>query len=202
MSKCCRFLIVGLVLLAAPGCVELTGQRITWSYDAAKDELQILLFYDGVHDSGTDQYGKGAEQIPQFVKHGDFMLLNWPLHFDRAKAEQEVNDPLFSSDGREFDRACLIVRTEPIGYYREPDGRLGAAQRVTIPAAKKFFARLNGIAGNLPLDGVKSTMPRTVERMRSNQGGPYLDCAGRQCNPDRPPGRSRRMEPCQSGIPT
>jgi hypothetical protein len=167
MSKHYRFLLIGLVLLAAPGCVELTGQRITWSYDAAKDEVQILLFYDGVHDSGTDQHGKGAEQIPQFAEHGDFMVIDWMLRFDRTQAEKEANSPGISSEYREFYRACLTIRAEPIGFYREPDGRLGAAQRITIPAATKFFARLNWFVGGLRLDGVKSVMPRTAGRMQA-----------------------------------
>jgi hypothetical protein len=167
MLKHNRFLLVGLVLLAMPGCVELTGQRITWSYDAAKDELQIVLFYDGVHDSGKDGHGKGAEQLPRFVEHGDFMILDWPFHFDRADSEKLANRPEISTKYREFYRACLAIRTETIGYYREPDSRLGAAQRLTIPEAKKFFVRLNPLIGNLPLDGVKSVMPRTAERMRA-----------------------------------
>ena len=81
------WLLLALVLLTVPACVQLTGQRITWSYDAVKDEIQILLFYDGIHDSGTNQNGKGLEQIPKFVQDGDFMLLDWPFHVSRARCK-------------------------------------------------------------------------------------------------------------------
>ena len=36
------------VLLLVPACVKLTGQRITWFYDAAADTLRLLIHYDGI----------------------------------------------------------------------------------------------------------------------------------------------------------
>ena len=58
--------VVGIVLLTVPACVQLTGQRITWSYDAVKDEIQILLFYDGIHErSGDNRERQGAREDPE-----------------------------------------------------------------------------------------------------------------------------------------
>jgi hypothetical protein len=167
MLKYCHLLLSSLVLFAVPGCVELAGQRISCSYDAAKDQLQVILFYDGVHDSGSDVEGKGAEQLPKFIEHGDFMVLDWMFHFDRTLLEVAANKPNISKEDLEFCRACLAIRAEPIGYYREPDGRLGAAQRLTIPAAKKVLAGLNRLIGKMQLDSVRSAMPRTAEKFRA-----------------------------------
>ena len=90
--------VVGAGPAGRAACVELTGQRILWSYDAVKDEIQILLYYDGIHDSGDDRNGKGLEQVPKFVQDGDFMLLDWPFHFNRvqlqAQAENQAAGPL------------------------------------------------------------------------------------------------------------
>src|SRR4030042_4662685 len=63
-------LVAALIALAVPGCVELTGQRISWLYDSAKDELQILIHYDGVHDSGGDEHGTGVKKIHKLWQHG------------------------------------------------------------------------------------------------------------------------------------
>ena len=70
------------MLAALSGCVELTGQRITWFYDQAKDELQILLYYDGIHDSGS---GTEPGTIANFVRDGNVMLLDWPFHVQMAE---------------------------------------------------------------------------------------------------------------------
>lgn len=59
-----------IALLMVGSCVELTGQRISWFYDEAKDELLILIHYDGIHDSGSDKNGIGVEQVPKFVESG------------------------------------------------------------------------------------------------------------------------------------
>ena len=45
--------LLGATLLVASGCVELTGQRISWFYDAVQDRLQILIHYDGIHEAST-----------------------------------------------------------------------------------------------------------------------------------------------------
>ncbi len=140
------------VLLGVSGCVELTGQRISWFYDSVKDELQVLIHYDGIHDSGSDQHGKGVEQIPKFVADGDVLLLDWPFHLQMADVRKVINDQ--DADPREKDWARLVasIETKPLGFYREPDGRIGAAQLVTIPKAKDFFRKLNDLVNREILD--------------------------------------------------
>ena len=57
-----------------------------------------------------------------------------------------------------------------MGYYREPDGRIGAAQLVTIPKAKDFVRRLNGLINAQTLEGnINGSDPlaRTQKRMRA-----------------------------------
>ena len=82
--------MLAVLLLFLPGCVQLTGQRITWWYDRAKDELQVLIHYDGIHDSGNDQNGKGTEQIPPFVREGNVMLLDWPFQLEMAAVRKKA----------------------------------------------------------------------------------------------------------------
>lgn len=155
-------------LLTAPGCVELDGQRLTWFYDAAKDELQILIHYDGIHEADTNSR-KGTEQIPKFVKDGDVMLLDWPLHIEMAdvrKLQRENAEPL----EKEWARLITSIKTQPVGYYREPNGHIGAAQLVTIPKAKRFIRKLNKLLSAAILEeklDPESPMNRTPLRMQA-----------------------------------
>jgi len=160
--------LLGAALLIASGCVELTGQRVSWFYDAAKDELQILIHYDGIHESSPDST-EGAEQIPEFVEGGNVMFLDWPFHFQMAELRAKIQDENAGAWEREFARLVTSVKTEPVGYYREPDGHVGAAQRVTIPGAKDFIRRLNGLISMGILEQEISEhheMARTLQQIR------------------------------------
>jgi hypothetical protein len=163
------WLLLAFVVLTLPGCVQLTGQRITWSYDAVTDEIQVLLFYDGIHDSGDNQHGKGLEQVPTFVQDGDFMLLDWPFHFSRTQVRSEAENQAGRPLDRDWAKLGQSIRSEAIGYYREPGGRIGAVARVTIPAAKDFIRRANGLISRSILeltDDPRAPMPRTQTRIR------------------------------------
>jgi hypothetical protein len=170
-----------LVLLAAPllllpGCVELTGQRITWFYDTAKDELLILIHYDGIHNADT-RGPNGTEQIPEFVKHGDVMILDWPFYTEMADLRAQARNENSNPRHREWARLIVSIETRPVGYYREPNGRVGAAQLLTIPKAKDFVRRFNGLINEEILAEMDpetisrdDEMARTLRRMHAAAG--------------------------------
>lgn len=170
-----RMRLTSLAVLTAAlwtmsGCVELTGQRITWFYDAAKDELHFLIHYDGIHDSGSDEHGKGTEQIPKFVAGGDVMLLDWPFHVDMADVRKTLEDEDADAREKQLARRLASFKVKPIGYYREPDGRIGAAQLVTIPQAKQFVREINDLLNQeISEDTVSpaSPMARTEKRFKA-----------------------------------
>ncbi|NQU21313.1 MAG: hypothetical protein HQ567_08530 [Candidatus Nealsonbacteria bacterium] len=163
--------LLGVVFLLAPGCVELTGQRITWFYDEAEDQLLVLLHYDGIHESQQEMGEKsadGAQQIPEFVANGDVMLLDWPFHLHRAGIQKKADDESTDSLERRWAQQVLKIQTRPIGYYREPNGRIGAAQMVVVPKVKQFVRELNELInaqivkdGNAP----REPYPRTMKRI-------------------------------------
>ena len=137
------WLFLAAALLASTGCIELTGQRISWFYDEAADRLVLLVHYDGIHDTG--QMPPGAEQIPRFVNEGGVMFADWFGQIRMADLRKQAEDPAAELGAREWAQLWLTVKTEPVGWYVEPDGRVGAAQRVTIPNARRFVERLNGL---------------------------------------------------------
>lgn len=135
-----RYALLLLALLALYGCVSLTGQRITWFHDALKDTFYILIQYDGIHE-GKGSNAMGKNQIPKFIADGDIMILDWFLHMERDEIDRSKasTDPVESAAARLVDR----VDVEVLGRYREPDGRVGAAQIVTIKDFKAFLKEGN-----------------------------------------------------------
>ena len=168
-----RFMVLTMlaaVTLTLPGCVELDGQRLTWFHDSAKDELQILIHYDGVHDSGGGANGKGVKQIPEFVNSGSVMLLDWPFQIEMDSVRKAAEDKDATPWGRELAGVLMSIEVQPVGYYREPNGKIGAAQLITISDTKTFVRKLNAmINANLTEADVEPDIPlvRTVERMRT-----------------------------------
>lgn len=166
-TRSVTWIVLGALVVSYLSCVELTGQRITWFHDAANDVLHILIHYDGIHDARTNST-PGAEQIPKFVKNGDVMFMDWPFHFDmkKARANLESPDPVTKETARLF----TSLETRPLGYYREPDGRVGGAQLVTLSGVKAFVKGINALisrAVQQPDFAKGEDLDRTVERMRA-----------------------------------
>jgi hypothetical protein len=154
MTKPIR-LIAGLLVLAClflGSCVELDGQRISLFYDAAKDEMRVLIFYDGIHESKSQSDDKGAVAIPRFVKAGDIMVMDWigyvKLGEMRERAAAPEPKPAAGEAPTPAARAMLLatvasIKTQGIGRYRDSDGHIGAAQLVVISDAGKLVAKIN-----------------------------------------------------------
>lgn len=158
--------LLEIVLLVISGCVELTSQRISWFYDAPKDELCILIHYDGIHDSGDGD----DEQVREFVKNGDVMFRDWIGHLEMAYYRRQLQDPNTEPLEKDWARLVTSIKTELVGYYREPDGRMGAAQLVTIPKARAFVRKLNGLISREILEeeiNKDDPMARTQQRIRA-----------------------------------
>lgn len=122
-----------LILLGVAACVELTGQRISWFYDAKADELRVLVFYDGIHESASGEKN-GAQQIEAFVREGEIMPFDWPFYL--KPAELRGREGLGELEAR---GAALLagLQVHVIGRYREPDGRVGAVQHIVLQRASE-----------------------------------------------------------------
>lgn len=129
-------IVVGFVL---GGCVELTGQRIAWSHDQASDTLSALVFYDGIHNNPTDD--RGAQQVAEFIANDSVMLIDWYMHYQLRKLRGMTEAP--DAETRALAGALKHVTVEPLGHYREPNGRIGAAQLVTIRNAQAVLTQIN-----------------------------------------------------------
>ncbi len=148
-----RPLVAFALMACLASCVELTGQRISWFYDQPRDELRILIHYDGVHDSGHHEHGEGAQQLGSFVEHGDILFLDWPFHLKMNEAREVAQDPEQPEHERQLAELIASgIKASPIGRYQEPGGSHGAAQLVAIPNASGFVKQLNGLINGWLLD--------------------------------------------------
>jgi|GEM_PF-504673 len=162
-----------MILLAINGCVELTGQRLSWRYDAEKDELTALLFYDGIHHNangdvpipfiGEDQTPpdekreQAVKDLTEFVKNGDIMLADWLGHiFEPARLKKELADAnahLKPAERQLMQQALDSVHTHAIGHYRDAEGHIGAVQQITITQASKLVAAANAAINEAAING-------------------------------------------------
>jgi len=168
MRRTLSFVVIGTLALL-PGCVELDGQRICLRYVADRDELQFLLFYDGVHDSKSKGQGEVVDQLTKFVASGDVLLLDWPMHFDREAISNDLQklekeSPALMDLGR---TAVDSIRSVPLGHYRDEKGRIGAAQMLVVSKASVLFGKLNALLNHEILTGEPERELRPiVDRMR------------------------------------
>ncbi len=175
--------LLGCVLLLT-GCLELVGQRIGIHYDAAKDELRILIHYDGIHDSGNQQFGDGAGQLTEAIADGNILIMDWPLHFPLKKIVAAAADQNLPQEVRDFvDLLPKSVEVTALGWYRDPQERIGGAQLVTVRNAKTFIAKANAAisAGILQMPaGEPEEIRRSVALIRkaAKDGHTWLSLDG------------------------
>jgi len=139
------FAVIGAAALLAPvGCVQLCGQRITLNYDKQNDRFMCLLHYDGIHDSGSDRWGDGAKQVPQFVEQGNVLIVDWIGHIRMKDVAEVARNEEKPEDVRIFAAKFLqAMKVTRIGRYREPDGRIGAAQLIIFSRPDELLAAAN-----------------------------------------------------------
>lgn len=188
MRKAIRALTVSLALglFTLASCVELTGQRITLRYDEKRDEIQILIAHDGIHESARSpgQSDEGPEQIPEYVANGNILLVDWVGHVQMKEVRRTANNTEEPPALRALCAAAVAsIQSTAVGHYRDPDGHVGALQLVVISKAREFIARINAAISEQvlrsPSEG-KSTWPRTRERMQqgASQGKAWLTLEG------------------------
>ncbi len=156
-----------LLVLLVCSCIELTGQRVTLHHDPVGDRLLVLLHYDGISNSEPDKQEKAEEDLRNFVQGGDVMLFDWFLHFPRHDFERRAGD----TDAAPAERALATrllesVEVTSLGHYRDPNGRLGAAQLVVIHEASAMLAAANAAISEallgLPAQTKEGHWDRTV----------------------------------------
>lgn len=177
-----RRLLAAVVTLSLAACVELTGQRISWFHDRARDELRVILCYDGVHDSAKDEsQSSSVKELTKLVADGDVMLLDWPLHLEHEELEEMLVTASTPPAMRELLLLFRSVRVTTLAHYRDSRGRIGAAQHVCIPNVSAVLRAANAAIReeNVHDPWVDARWPRTArlvdEAVRSGHNFLSLD---------------------------
>jgi len=164
------WLVAALFVAAGLGCVVLTSQRVAWFHDVDADELRVLLFNDGIHDSGGTLLGDGHEQIAHAQERRSFLIPGLPFGPHLGKLEQELAEATPGTLQAAWRDVLPGLRVEVLGHYREPDGRLGVAQLVVIPELSAFLELANRSIDQALLTGTLEDewkeLPRTASRLR------------------------------------
>lgn len=170
-----RFALLSLlvVFLFIPGCLQICGQRITIFYDAQRDILNLLIYYDGVFDSGSIENGNGSEQLTDAFNDGDILLVDWPFELDMSSVKEAAAEEGSSEAGKIAAQAIVDdIHAKPVGRYRNPKGEIGFLQHVTITHATRFFESINTAickalieeSANTDFDSTDQDMPETAKK--------------------------------------
>ncbi len=152
LSNLRLFVGTAIVALLAAACVELTGQRISWFHDIAKDELRFVIAYDGIHDNPERNEGGGVfggkdesapDQIAKFVAEGDVMLVDWFGHLQPSRAKAALENGSTPPKTKALLSQLQSVKVEDFASYRDSEGHVGALQRVVIPNITKTLDLFN-----------------------------------------------------------
>lgn len=171
--------ILAAVLLAVSGCIELMGQRLAWFHDEAKDELRILLCYDGIHhdpdrsdglrsDSDAGDPESLRSDLSKFVSDGDVMLLDWYGRIGRERLREQAGSEENSPVQRRMFDLLSQVEVSVLGTYRGPEREIGAAQRIVIPHVSEFLKAVNAVIAEAILDSeeLSEAWPLTHSQLR------------------------------------
>lgn len=147
-------LLLGCFLLTT-GCIEFSRQTMSYRYDTAADTLYIFQDYQGIFGANNaDQLDQEeSDQLDSVMKGGrTFFFNNWITEFNRANLEETLNKPKGEIDANEeYEQAIrdvaklalADVRVENVGFYKNKEGQLCGAQRVTVRQCSKIVAALN-----------------------------------------------------------
>ena len=145
-----RAVAIGLLSVTAlilSSCVELIGQRFFVYYHADEDVLEVVIFYDGVHrNRGHHDQQRTEEQIHEFIRDGNVMLLDWWGHIEVG----ELADAAEETDRSETERRVLQhlaehLEVETLGHARSGPGQISGVQRVTIAEFSTLVDRLDAL---------------------------------------------------------
>lgn len=181
-----RNCILAALCLFSAGCVQLSGQRVSIFHDQPGDKFYLLIFYDGIHDSGSPQAGEGSKQIVEFVKDGNILFWDWPFHVRMGDIKEFLSDESKPKAQRALAEAAIrSIQTIPLGHYRDLEGRICAAQFVVLSDAADFVRKVNTAISESLLEErkeeeTKQEFSLTQERCRlaAKEGRQWLSLEG------------------------
>lgn len=146
-------LLLSLLTITVPGCIETIAQRISVNYDQNKDELNLLLFYDGVYytsgmslrDSNKPDADAMKDDLDRFIKWKKIMIGHALATFDKSTLKNILGNNENMPPRRKafLNRTLESVAVEFHSHYRTAKGQIGMVQHVKISNASKWVKSVN-----------------------------------------------------------
>jgi len=153
------------LLVGLAGCdLEFLEEEITLERNAASDTLDVTFDYRGViaHDESDEAVEKAVAAARRILAgRREFMILDWPLHFDL-----DDGGPLADASPAVM-RFVESVSVESVEPYVDARGRLSCRQRVRVREASGFFRLLNS--------AISSEVLEAEAEERLGAGAPWFD---------------------------
>jgi len=161
------FFLLGSLLLSS--CIEFESQEIVYHHDQEKDEIRMILRYEGIF--GNMKGGQNMQKNPDdkatpeklnLLQIGQlasvlnekqaFFFSNWIFEYKRvslkAILKDEPEDKTFGQPEKNLIEALLKnVEIENVGFYKDKDGRLCGAQTLKLSHASKVISLANRVLG-------------------------------------------------------
>lgn len=175
-----------LAALAIAGCIEVTDQRIAWSYDAGTDVLDIVIHYGGLSSDAHRRRGilwdaaDPAREVRAFLEECAVLPPYSPLALPTRPEPYEESwrdDPGMGGAAHIVAELLAHVDVAWLGAYRDVDGRLGVVQHVRIRDVHEVLALANrlvdaGVLDEFAVDDPDvAHLPRTAARWREAARG-------------------------------
>jgi len=153
-------LLAMVSILLLPGCVEWKHETIVFRYDPERDELRMLVVYDGIFGGG-DADSDIRQLGTVLARPRAFFFSNWIFEYDRDTWVKMAMREVTGDESVEFGEAqdtlieCVLqgARVMNGAFYLNHDGELAAWQRVTLTYASEVVAAANAYVNAAILSG-------------------------------------------------
>ena len=178
MRKLLGFWVISLVALQ--GCVEFERQIIVYRHDVERDELRMLMIYEGIYGKKADDYGELRSVL---LRPRTFFFTNWILEYDRddwvqelahLDRERDTKPNAYKVAYRRLVKLTLEnVRVDNGAFYLNNEGKLSGYQLVTLSNVSGLVSAFNEmvntalIHGELELNEVPLALSQSADVIRN-----------------------------------
>ncbi len=148
MRKLIGFWAIAVVALM--GCVEFERQTIVYRHDVERDELRMLMIYEGIHGKSTGDF---SELRSVLLRPRTFFFTNWILEYDRddwvrelehIDRDRDAKPAAYKVAYRRLIKLMLHnVRVDNGAFYLNSEGKLSGYQQVTFSRVSELVSAVN-----------------------------------------------------------
>ena len=159
MKRLLVFLVIGLAALQ--GCVEFERETIVWRHDPVRDELRMLMIYEGIFSEGNIERSR-KELRSVLLRPRTFLFSNWVLEYDRDAVldwrsdlhddKDEIPPDTYAASVRLIDLVLENVFVDNGSFYLNQANKLAGYQQATIRNVAAIATAANQLINTALID--------------------------------------------------